>query len=115
MTRHIIFSVTFLILTSVSIFAQKFEMKIEIRNSDTKELTSDLTIKLENGKPEFKLYLYDFEKPSWKGGYPLKSIAVGNSREGEFADIPFGKYYIVAEDADNEVTIKLVNVSSNLK
>lgn len=115
MTRYFIFSVTFLILTSISTLAQKFEMKIEVRNSQTNELSSNLTVRLENGKPDFKLYLYDFEKPSWKGGDPLKSITAGNSREGEFTDIPFGKYYVVAEDAEKEVAVKLVNVTSNAK
>ena len=97
----------------VNLSAQDMDIKVETRNSDTSELSSDIIITISRGQPDFKIHLYDFDKPSWKGGQPRQSVTAGISEEIILSDIPFGKYYIVAEDADNNATVKLIELSTN--
>jgi len=101
-----------MVSTWVNILAQDIEMKVEIRNSTGNEFNSDIIVTIVQGKPDFKVYLYDFDKPSWKGGHPKQSVTAGISEEISFTDIPFGKYYIVAEDAENNASVKQIELKA---
>jgi hypothetical protein len=115
MKRYIL--LTFMIMASawVNMLAQDMDIKVEIRNSNTSELSSDIIITISRGQPDFSVYLYDFDKPSWKGGQPRQSVTAGISEEVILSDIPFGKYYIVAEDADNNATVKLIELNADIQ
>ena len=114
MKRYFLLTIVLMVSTWVTILAQDIEMKVETRNSDSNEFSSDIIITIVQGIPDYKVYLYDFDKPSWKGGQPKQSVTAGISKEVIFTDIPFGKYYIVAEDAENNATIKLIDLKANI-
>lgn len=114
MKRYILLTFIFMVSTWVNILAQDIDMKVEIRKSNTSEFSSDIIITIVEGQPDFKVYLYDFDNPSWKGGQPRQSVTAGLSEEVRLTDMPFGKYYIVAEDAENNATIKLVELKANI-
>lgn len=114
MKRYILLAFILMVSIWVNILAQDIDMKVEIRNSNTSEFSSDIVITIDNGQPDFKIYLYDFDNPSWKGGQPIQSVTAGISEEVRLTDIPFGKYYIVSEDAENNATIKLVELKANI-
>ena len=114
MKRYILLVFMLLFSIWVNLPAQDPEMKLEIRTSESNELSSDIIITIVNGQPDFKIFLYDFEKPSWKGGQPILSVTAGISEEVTLTDIPYGKYYIVAEDAENNATVKLIELKANV-
>jgi hypothetical protein len=115
MKRYILLA--FLLIASiwVTITAQDIDIKVEILNSGSNELNSDIIITVLKGQPDFKIYLYDFDKPSWKGGQPRQSVTAVMSMEVKLTDISSGKYYLVAEDAANNVTIKLIDLKTNVQ
>ena len=115
MKRYILLAFLLIASTWVTITAQDIEIKVEIRNPDGNEFNSDIIVTVVKGQPDFKVYLYDFDKPSWKGGQPRQSFTAGISEEIRLTDIPSGKYYLVAEDAANNATIKLVDLKTNVQ
>jgi hypothetical protein len=116
MKRYILLS-AFLLMAStwVTITAQDIDIKVEILNSDSNELSFDMIITVIQGQPDFKVYLYDFDRPPWKGGQPMQSVTAGISEEIKLTDIPSGKYYLIAEDAGNNATIKLIDLKTNVQ
>ena len=114
MKRYFLLTFVLMVSTWGIAPAQDIEMKVETRNSTGNEFSSDIIITIVNGIPDIKVYLYDFDKPSWKGGKPIQSVIAGISEEVRFADIPLGKYYVVAEDAENNATIKLIDLKANI-
>jgi hypothetical protein len=115
MKRYIL--LVFMIMVSVwaNVLAQDMDIKVEIRNSNTGELSSDIIITILRGQPDFKVYLYDYDKPSWKGGQPKKIVTAGISEKVILTDIPFGKYYLVAEDAEGNATVKFVELNDDIQ
>ena len=114
MKRYFLITIVLMVSTWVTILAQDIEMKVETRNSNSNEFSSDIIITIVKGIPDIKVYLYDFDKPSWKGGHPRQTVTTGISEEVRFTDIPFGKYYIVSEDAEKNATIQLIDLKANI-
>jgi hypothetical protein len=112
MKRFFFFAVILMVFTSLNIIAQDIELTVELQHSNTGDSYQDLVISIHNAKPVCTIYLYDYEKPSWKGGQPLQSVTDGISGEVRMKDIPAGKYYIVVVDADKNAAIKLIDVNS---
>ena len=114
MKRYFLLTFVLMVSTWMIAPAQDIVMKVETRTSNNNEFSSDIIITIVNGIPDIKVYLYDFDKPSWKGGQPMQSVTAGISEEVRFTDLPSGKYYVVAEDAENNATIKLIDLKANI-
>ena len=110
MKRYFLGVVILMLVTSLNVLAQNIEINIEIKTSNINAANFDLEITVNNAKPEYNVYLYDFEKPSWKGGQPIQTLNVRTAEELQIKNIPAGKYYVVIVDADSNAAIKLVDI-----
>ncbi|NJK85793.1 MAG: hypothetical protein HC906_07310 [Bacteroidales bacterium] len=123
MKKYLVF---FYLLLSLKIFtfAQDITIQYEIKPAINNTINSDIFLKVENGLPDYKAYIFYFNNPSWKGGKPITSTVLDNLGEGKFENIPEGKYYIIVEDAEkmhllfrlqlkqkkNRVTLRNINL-----
>ena len=110
MKKNLLFLFLFLLGIGTYSFGQDIDISVEIKQSYTIMSNSNIKIILNNGTPDFNVYLFDHESPLWKREKALKSIKIESSMEGSFENVPMGKYYIVVEDAEKNVALKQVHI-----
>ncbi len=110
MKKKLLLLFLFILGIGIYSFGQDIDISVEIKQSITNMSNSDIKITLNNGTPDFNVYLFDHENPIWKKEKAIKSIKIENSMEGSFENIPTGKYYIVVEDAEKNAAMKQVYI-----
>jgi hypothetical protein len=110
MKKNLLFLFLFFLGIGAYSYGQDIDFSIEIIQSVTNVSNSDIKITLNNGTPNFDVYLFDHDSPLWKREKAIKLIKIESSLEGSFENIPTGKYYIVVEDVKKNVAIKQAHV-----